>query len=239
MELSVGAVLRRRWRETRQREGLGGTLREIGADFWEFLRESTPERRRLRYGDVEYDWDHHVNTTSATVTTKARLIAAISGAPYQPTEPSAFRKMLAAMNIDFRELTFVDLGSGKGRTLLMASEFPFRRIIGVELVPEFHQIAQENIAALASASQKCAAIESFCCDARDFAFPEEPLLLYLFNPLPAAALRTVIENLRRSLEQSPRRVRVLYHNPVSEKVLAEAGFLHKVDGTFQYSIYSN
>ena len=41
--------------------------------------------------------------------------------------------------------TFVDLGSGKGRTLLMASDYPFRRIIGVELLPSLHQIAQENL----------------------------------------------------------------------------------------------
>ena len=236
---SVGSVVRRRWHETRSRKSVGGTLREIGFDFWEFLRESTPERKRLRYGDVEYDWDHHVDTTSATVPTRVRLMAALSGAPYQPTEPTAFRKMLEAMNTDFREFTFVDLGSGKGRTLLMASEFPFRRIVGVELLPELHQIAQKNIAAFASPEQKCTAIESICCDARDFVFPVEPLLLYLFNPLPAAALRTVVDNLRQSLQQTPRPIRVLYHNPLADYLLSGSGFLYKVDGTFQYSIYSN
>ena len=239
MEPFAGSILRRRWRETRSRKSVAATLREIGSDVWEFLRESTPERKRLRYGDVEYDWDHHVDTTSATVTIRGRLIAALSGAPYQPTDPAAFRKMLEAMNVDFREFTFIDLGSGKGRTLLMASEFPFRRIVGVELLPELHRIAEKNIAAFARAEQKCGNVESVCADARDFAFPAEPLLLYLFNPLPAPALETVIDNLRRSLEQSPRDIRVLYHNPLSEHVLRESGFLHKTDGTFLYSIYSN
>jgi SAM-dependent methyltransferase len=236
---SVGSVLRRRWRETRARTGAMSAMREIGADLWEFLRESTPERKRLRYGDVEYDWEHHVDTTSATVSARGRLIAAISGAPYQPTDSEAFRKMVNAVGVDFRDYTFIDIGSGKGRTLLMASEFPFYRILGVELLPELNSIARANVASFPEAEQKCSAIETVCADAREFVFPEEPLLLYLFNPLPAAALEQVIENLRESVEGKPRAVRVLYHNPQAEQVLARSGFLFKVDGTFQYSIYSN
>lgn len=240
MQPSIGSVLRRRWRETREQKSVGAALKEISSDFWEFLRESTPERKRLRYGDVEYDWEHDgVDTTSATVTTRGRLIAALSGAPYQPTEPSAFRRMIAALNLEYRDFTFVDLGAGKGRTLLMASEFPFHRIIGVELLPELHEIALKNIAAFSSAERESPQVESVCCDARDYVFPPEPLLVYLFNPLPAAALQAVVENLRGSLQEKPRPVRVLYHNPQSEEVLRDSGFLHKLDGTFQYSIYSN
>lgn len=240
VEPSIGAVLQRRWRETRARKSVGAALREVGSDFWEFLRESTPERKRLRYGDVEYDWEHEgVDTTSATVTTRGRLIAALSGAPYQPTEPGAFRKMMDVLHIDYREFTFVDLGSGKGRTLLMASEFPFRRIVGVELVPELHAIALRNIEAFSIPEQQCRNIETVCGDARDFAFPPVPLLVYLFNPLPESALSVVIDNLRKSVLETPRTVRVLYHNPQREEVLRDSGFLHKVDGTFTYSIYRN
>jgi len=46
---------------------------------------------------------------------------------------------------DFHDFIFIDLGSGKGRTLLMASDYPFRRIVGVELLLALHQIAQENL----------------------------------------------------------------------------------------------
>ncbi|HVZ19382.1 MAG TPA: class I SAM-dependent methyltransferase, partial [Terriglobales bacterium] len=162
---------------------------EIGADVWEWVRESTPERKRRRYGDVEYDWDHEVDTTAATVTNRSRLIAAISGAPYQPTDPAEFREMMQAIAIDFSQYTFIDIGSGKGRTLLMASEFPFRQIVGVELLPELHRVAETNIARFSSPEQQCKEIESVCCDARDFVFPDETVLLYLFNPLPEAAMR--------------------------------------------------
>src|SRR3954447_24824698 len=131
---SVWSLLARRWRETRERRSVFAAASEILADVWDFVRESTPERRRQRYGDVEYDWDHHVDTTSAAVTHRTRLLAAISGAPYQPTEPVLFGEMLAALSVNLQDFTFIDIGSGKGRTLLMASTFPFRRIIGVELL---------------------------------------------------------------------------------------------------------
>src|SRR5207237_3599958 len=95
----------------------------------EFVRDSTQGRRRQRYGDVQYDWDYRVNTTSATVGWRNRLLGMFHS-PYQPTEPSLFHEMLNALNIDFREFTFIDLGSGKGRVLLMAANYPFRRIVG-------------------------------------------------------------------------------------------------------------
>lgn len=199
------------------------------------MLESTPQRRRARYGDVEFDWDHPgANTTSATVTARTRLLAAISGAPYQPSEPALFAEMLRALDTNFSQFTFIDIGSGKGRTLLMAAEFGFRRVVGVELLPELHQVAVSNIAASGYGN-----IESVCIDGREYQFPSEPLVIYLFNPLPAAALAEAIENLRRSLAQHPRAVKIIYHNPISEDVLAGALFLKKVHATHQYAIYSN
>ena len=76
--------------------------------------------------------------------------------------------MLSALPIDYRDFTFIDIGSGKGRTLLMASDYPFRRIIGVELLPELHRIAQENVRKYKNENQKSFAIVSQCVDAREF-----------------------------------------------------------------------
>ena len=187
---------------------------------------------------MEYDWEHRVNTTSGTVGWRERLLGVFHSA-YQPTDPAAFREMMAALPILFDQFTFVDLGSGKGRTLLLASEYPFRRVVGVELLPALHRVAQENLASYKSEAQKCFALEAVCCDATDFSFPAEPMVLYLFNPLPESGLRRVMANLERSLRAHPRAVYVLYHNPVLEHVLSEsAAALTKRDGTHQYSIYA-
>ena len=115
-------------------------------NLWEFVVDSTPARRRQRYGDMEYDWEKRVNTTSGTVGWRARLLG-VFHSPYQPTEPELFREMMGALPIELERFTFVDIGSGKGRTLLMASEFPFKRIVGVELMEELHRAAEENLRA--------------------------------------------------------------------------------------------
>lgn len=206
-------------------------------NLWTFLRDSTPERRRQRYGDMEYDWEHRVNTTSGTVGWRARLLGAFHS-PYQPTEPALFREMMETLQIAFDQFTFVDLGSGKGRTLLMASEYPFRKIVGVELIAELHRAAEENIRAYKSATQRCWQMETVCADACEFPFPDEPLVLYLFNPVPETGLRRLIDNLEKSLAENPRAVYVLYHNPLLEHVIGEHGAFEKVGGTGQYSIYS-
>jgi SAM-dependent methyltransferase len=233
MQPSVWSVFQRRWNDTRSRKTFTATLKEIATEIWEFLLESTPERRRSRYGDVEYDWDHEgMDTTSATVSTRTRLLAAISGAPYQPTEPFIFAEMLNMLHIDFNRFTFIDIGSGKGRTLLMAAEFDFKKVIGVELLPELHNVAMRNIGANANGN-----ITSVCVDGRDFPFPPEPLVVYLFNPLPEPALMQMMENLQTSLRHYPRDVKIIYHNPTCEHIIAQSPF-KKLHSTYQYAIYS-
>jgi SAM-dependent methyltransferase len=203
-----------------------------------FLHDSTPARQRQRYGDIDYDWEHRVDTTSATVGFRDRLIGTFHSL-YQATEESSFREMMHALPIDFREFTFIDLGSGKGRTLLMASHYPFQRIIGVELLPALNHVAQENIRAYHSDSQRCFAITSMCANARDFAFPNAPMVLYLFNPFPVSTLEDVIANLEKSVCEAPRSVYVIYHNPLLEVVLANCPVLTKVSAMRDCVIYAH
>jgi Methyltransferase domain len=228
------------WIEVAEREGPFRAMRRLLAAVWNFARDSTPERRRQRYGDVDFDWDHRVDTTSATVTLRNRLFG-VFHSPYQPTEAALFHEMLAALReqtlCDLRDFVFLDLGSGKGRTLLMASDYPFRRIVGVELLPELHRTAEDNIGKYKRETQRCFAVQSVCSDATEFVFPAEPIVLYLFNPLPEGGLRRVIANLEQSLRTHPRPIYVLYHNPVLEGVLSECAALKKIGGTHQYAIY--
>jgi hypothetical protein len=231
------------WKENSARHGFFPTAKRFGSTLWEFVRESTPSRRRQRYGDVDYDWDFRVDTTGATVGWRDRLLG-LFHSPYQPTEPALFREMietliktmstLASAKFDFREFTFIDIGSGKARALLMAADYPFRRILGIELLPELHRVAKENIGKYKSDSQQCFAIDCVLGDACNFVFPPEPTVLYLFNPLPECGLVRLIGNLERSLQEHPRPVFVLYHNPLLEPVLTRV--FKRIAGTHQYSI---
>jgi SAM-dependent methyltransferase len=230
------------WKGVAQREGRLPATRQFLRALWELVRDSTPERRRQRFGDAEFDWDHRVNTTSAALDWRNRLLG-VFHSPYQPTDSALFHEMIEALHrqsrSDFHDFVFIDLGSGKGRTLLMASDYPFRRIVGVELLPALHSAAQENLKKYKSQRQECFALEAVCGDATEFSFPAEPTVLYLFNPFPESGLRRVIANLERGLNEHPRVVYVLYHNPLMEHVLSESGRLNKIGGTHQYAIYES
>lgn len=228
------------WTDIASRRGRLTATRELALALWEFLRDSTPSRLRSRFGDADYDWDYRVNTTSGAVGWRERLLGSFTSG-YQPTDPPGFHEMIATLDqatgLNFADFTFIDLGSGKGRTLLMASDYPFSRIVGVELLPALHRLAEQNLRQYRSDSQKCFRLESICTDAAEFHFPAGPLLIYLFNPFPEAVLRCVLANLRGALSESPQTAYLIYYNPQHADVVAESGYLQKVAGTHRYSIF--
>ena len=232
----LSAAIRDWWRDRREHRSIPATSYFFVAEVLGFLRDSTPARERQRYGDMEYDWEHSVNTMSAAVGWRDRLLG-VFHSPYQPTEPELFREMIDALDLDLSLFTFIDLGSGKGRTLLMASEYPFRRIVGVELLPDLNGLAQKNISTFKSEAQRCFALESVCQDAREYQFPDEPLLVYLFNPFLESGLEQVVANLELSLQKHPREAVVLYHNPLLENVIAASPLLKNISATHQFTVY--
>jgi len=220
------------WQRNRAAKSFPATLAASASLLWRFLRESTPEQRRRRYGDIDFDWEHRVDTTAATVSARDRFIGLLNS-PYQATDPALFKEMMAALPITLEDFTFIDIGSGKGRTLLMAAAYPFRRIIGVELLAALHEIAQHNVRKHAPDRE----IELLCADAATFQFPAEPLVVYLFNPLPRVSLERLITNLEHSLALTPRAAWIVYHNPLEEDVILRSNRFKKVAGTDSYSIF--
>jgi len=224
------------WREQPEDAHAGLRLRRLAAIGREFVRDSLPDRKRQRFGDAGYDWDYRVDTTSANVGWRARLIGLLNSS-YQPIEAEIFREIINVLAIAFSQYTFIDIGSGKGRALLLASEFPFRRIVGIELLPELNQIAEENIRKFANAQGRALPLEAICGDATEFEFPDEPLVIYFFHPLTEAGFRKVLSNLQSSLRRHPRPVQIVYANPLFEMLLAGTPEFKKVTGTHQYAIY--
>ncbi|MGA2904414.1 MAG: class I SAM-dependent methyltransferase [Candidatus Korobacteraceae bacterium] len=224
-------------RDSLRHRGISRTLRYYARELVDLLRDLTPARRKSRYGDIDFDFEHDVDTTWATVSLRTRVREWLSGGQYQPSEPVLFREMLDSLPVAIDGFTFIDLGSGKGRTLLMASDYPFRRIVGVELLGELNAIARQNIARYRNDQQKCFAIEAQEGDARHFEFPAGPTLLYLFNPFPRHVWRDVLASLHRSLLAAPRQVYVIYHNPVHDDIVAAQTWLQKLVRTHQFVLY--
>ena len=136
------------------------------------------------------------------------------GLEYQSHHPRILRAFLQSLAldwaIDYEKYTFVDFGCGKGRVLLVASEFPFRRIVGVEFAVPLAEVAKRNLVSYRSKTQKCRDISVLAMDAVDYQLPEEPEVLYFYSPFPPAVMEQVFQNIERSLQQSPRELLVLF-----------------------------
>jgi hypothetical protein len=232
-------ALARQWRESLRYFGLLRHLRDVASAARNALLELLPSHRQARFGDLDYDWEHSVNTTPSNIGLRTQLMTGLTGRPYFASEPWLFEEIMRSLPIDFSQFTFIDLGAGKGRAVLMASARPFKRIVGVEFMPDLHSAAQENIARYSDDRRQCLRMEAACMDARDFQFPLEPLVIYLFNPFSEPAFVTVLENLHRSMEQAPRPVYIAYRFTEFETLLAEAAWLEKIAGTQQWAIYRN
>src|SRR3984893_17150988 len=118
----------RHWRESVRYFGLLGYLRELASAIWRALLELLPSRRKASFGDLDYDWEHSVDTTRSNVSVGTQFLTGLTARPYFATEPWLFEQIMLAIPVGFSQFTFIDLGSGKGRVLLMASSYPFQRI---------------------------------------------------------------------------------------------------------------
>lgn len=111
------------------------------------LRETRERLRRMvRYaGGLLFDALFRVNTRG--IIPPNRLVApGVDGVSYEGTSPLGFLRLLRRLPIDPARFTFIDLGCGKGRTLILAARSQFRRAVGVEISPDVLAVAQRNVA---------------------------------------------------------------------------------------------
>jgi SAM-dependent methyltransferase len=134
---------------------------------------------------------------------------------YQAIDPDIFRACvghIGDIEKDFSRFTFVDIGCGKGRPLLLAEEYGFRSIIGVELSGSLAKVATANAARIGS--RRISVVHS---DAREFQFPAGPLVVFFFNPFSGETLRIMMRNLARHTGE----LYVIYINPLHAEIVAE------------------
>jgi SAM-dependent methyltransferase len=236
---SLAAAALRWQRDSIHARGFFSSFRYLAEQFVECVKDSMPERRRSRFGDIDYDCDHAVDTTWARLPISVRLREVFSERLYQPTVEEEFAAIMQHLtSVDFETFTFIDLGSGKGRALLLAAMYPFAHIVGVEVQPELDAIARDNIERFQESGQQCRSIESVCGDAREYSFPLTNIVLYLFNPFPDYVLREVLTNLVTSARRSPRSILVLYNAPFEKQEFERIPELQQYYETSQYQLYT-
>ncbi len=175
-------------------------------------------RARLRYEDYvnrAYDLRHHVETAREELLADCGVPAANverGNTLYRVTWGSLIRKALDQLRIDHSRYTFIDYGSGKGKAMLMASDYPFRRIIGLEYSEKLHAIASANCRTYRSAAQKCRAIEPVLVDVLDYEPPCGPIVCFMCNPFDDATMETMFDRWRTRHGGRDRDLRIIYCN---------------------------
>lgn len=129
---------------------------------------------------------------------------------YSPAEYHAFSFLLNKIEVDFSSTVFIDYGSGKGRIVCAASQYPFKKVMGIELSPELAASARQNIQRLTRSKAK--QIEINTTDATTYELPDEPLVLFFYNPFSGPVLEEVIERIYSYLRDTGRSMMILYIN---------------------------
>lgn len=157
---------------------------------------------------------------------------------YGPVRVANARAALHVLPIrDCSQYTFIDIGSGKGRVLFLAAELPFRKVLGVEFATELHREACDNIRRYNWFKQKCPSIESINADAAEFEFPNDNLVIYLFNPFGPEIMTRMLANLARSIEETPRHVIILMLWPEQSRLVEQMPGIEVYKKTRRYHIY--
>ena len=139
---------------------------------------------------------------------------------YYGISPSAFTGALGRLQLDWSRFTFVDVGCGKGRAMLLALRFPFRRVVGIELSASLAAVAQENLRGFPAAwRQPDTPAEAFQGDATTFPIPHGPIVFFLYHPFAAPVMSLFLEHIQKAAETEQREIYVLYANPELESLM--------------------
>ena len=189
-------------------EGIGWRAERVR----KWVMQQGPLRMR-RIADADFDRKHGVETSGPVSAFKLDIPdGKVEGIHhYEPTPAPAIQAMLKAVPIPHEQFTFVDYGSGQGRVLLLAADYPYKRIIGVEFSRKLHEVATRNLEVWKSPSQRCFQVESVCEDARQFVLPDGPIVLFFFTPFRSPVSDKVIGNIRESLAAQPRPIRIIHY----------------------------
>lgn len=192
------------------------------------------------YRNVIFDWRHKVYTRGDVYLSELRITSnnLEHGIPYIATNPKEARRVLESLPIvDFSKYVFIDFGSGKGRMLFVAAEYPFHKIVGIEFATELDAIAKRNISNYRNPNQKCFEIESVNVDAADHPFPLGDTVVFFCNPFRKPVMEPLLARLDSSLQEQPRDVIIAYVNPRLGTLIEEMRHMKLHTKTKYFNIY--
>lgn len=165
-----------------------------------------------RLPELFYDWRFGIDTVGDARSEDLRGEGA-HAQPYYPSDYlSIFRSFRHLRPVTSRDV-FLDYGCGKGRVLVVAARLPFRRIVGVELLPHLADAARQNVQR-ALPRLACRDITVVTGDAAGFRVPDDVTVVFFYNPFTGPVLCGALDELHRSAADAAREITVVFKNPI-------------------------
>jgi SAM-dependent methyltransferase len=195
---------------TMKKLGVSGSIRRLSTraedysfyvrDLWFDIVHKTDTARAVQLADLDIDSEN-----------------VLHGGKYAPATSRSFRALMEEMDFPPGSV-FVDIGSGKGKTLLLASEYGFKRVVGVEFAGELNEQAKRNWAIYRKGRATSPDFEVVTVDAAKYEIKDDENVFYLFNPFDDVVMNKFIQNIETSLARQPRNIWIIYQNPVNQDV---------------------
>ena len=190
-----------------RRDGVLGTAR-TAIKFLRPQKDLFDHRNGTNTAKVVPLWKMRVQSPNKTIAFR-----------YETIDEREVLDALQKLEIDPEQFSFVDLGCGKGRILIIAGRYGFNSITGVEFSSDLAAMARRNLKIVGA--HRVSVLEG---DAADYSFNQRPTVLYLFNPFGLALMKAVLANLRIA---KPHPLYIVYVNPVCADLFDRCDFLRR------------
>lgn len=149
---------------------------------------------------------------------------------YMPVSYSLLEEIFKQLNLSEpsaanqqSQTHFLDIGCGKGRALCVAAHYGFEKLTGLDFSKDLCDMAKQN---LSITKQQFPQIEYKVInnDAFYFEIPGDANYIFLFNPFDEIIMSAVVNNIFASLQNHPRKITVIYVNPLHKELFLKAGY---------------
>ena len=159
------------------------------------------------------------------------------GVHYEPVQIHIFQNIIKYLPNDRINFKFIDLGSGKGRAVILAALAGYKHCVGVDFATDLCVIAQKNKDIMNGIISPNTKIEIYCHDATEYIFPSEDIVIFLYNPFGEVVLRKVLSNIN-ILHNDEHKIYIVYRNPVCADVFRREEWLEEIFRSEDFCIYT-
>ena len=142
---------------------------------------------------------------------------------YQATNYFIIEKAFEFLRNDNANHYIVDFGCGRGRVLVVAAFYGFKKITGIDFGESLCREAELNIEKIKPLFPQTN-FEIICDDAVNYSIENDTNVFFFFNPFDEIVMLQIVKNILSSLKKNARKIYIVYINPLHKEIFLSAGF---------------